>query len=285
VIDPALVARIADLELVARIVVDGTLSGLHRSPFHGYSAEFSQYRHYRPGDDLKYIDWKLAARTGRLYTKQFRETTNLAATIVLDSSASMNFPLAGPLSKFRYAASLTAALAYLISSQGDLVGLTARDTFIGARGGKRHLQTLLAALSSLSPSGECRLDTAVRLAADRLRGRGLLIVMSDLYDDEERTFAALRLAARSGHEVAILHIVSRQEIEFPYAHDVEFVDLESGRRVALDASAARREYADNVAAFVERWRTRAGREGMQYALGVTDMPLDRMLRSFLLARA
>ena len=282
-IDPALVARIADLELVARIVVDGTLSGLHRSPFHGYSAEFSQYRHYRAGDDLKYVDWKLAARTGRLYTKQFRETTNLAATIVVDDSASMNFP--ARLSKFRYASTLAAALAYLISSQGDAVGLVAHGVFIGPRGGKRHLQSLLASLSALEPTGDFLGADVVRLAADRLRGRGLLIVISDLYDEDDRTFAALRDAARRGHEVAILHTISREEIAFPYARDLEFVDLETGRRLALDAAAARREYMDNVSAFLERCRSNAGRERIQYALAVTDVPPDRVLRGFLLARA
>jgi len=284
VIDPAIVARVADLELVARILVEGTLSGLHRSPFHGYSAEFSQYRHYRPGDDLKYVDWKLAARTGRLYTKQFRETTNLAAALVVDASASMDFP-SGAASKFRYARTLAAALAYVIASQGDAVGVAARETFVGARTGRRHLQSVLAALAGLEPSGPGHIDASIRLAAARLRRRGVLIVLSDLYDEEERTFAALRLAARSGHEVAILHTVSRDEIEFPYGRDLEFVDLESGARLTIDAPAARRTYTDNITAFLERWRVRAGREGMQYALVVTDTPPDRALRSFLLARA
>jgi uncharacterized protein (DUF58 family) len=283
VIDPALVARIADLELVARIVVEGTLSGLHRSPFHGYSAEFSQYRHYRPGDDLKHLDWKLAARTGRLYTKQFRETTNLAATVVVDCSASMDFPV--PMSKFRYAVTVSAALAYLISSQGDAAGLASQDVFVGARPGKRHRQSVLNALSALQPSGVFDAAAVVRLAADRMRGPGLLIVVSDLYDHEEQTFEALRLAMRRGHEVAILQTVSRPEIEFPYARELEFVDLESGRRLPLDAALARREYTDNIAAFLERWRARAGREGMQYALVVTDTAPDLALRNFLLARA
>src|SRR5207247_6571688 len=119
---PEMLAEIADLELVARIVVEGLVSGLHRSPFHGYSAEFSQYRHYRPGDDLKYVDWKLAARTDRVYTKQFRETTNMAAAIVLDTSASMAFP-SGRISKFRYGVIVAAALAHLVSGQGDAVAL------------------------------------------------------------------------------------------------------------------------------------------------------------------
>ena len=148
-----MLAGIADLELVARIVVEGLVSGLHRSPFHGYSAEFSQYRHYRPGDDLKYVDWKLVARTDRVYTKQFRETTNMASAIVLDTSASMEFPGAadvGPTSKFRYAVIAAAALAHLISGQGDAVGLLAGERFLAPRAGRQHLRGLLAALSSLT---------------------------------------------------------------------------------------------------------------------------------------
>ncbi len=161
---PAVLARIADLELVARIVVEGLVSGLHRSPFHGYSAEFSQYRHYRQGDDLKYVDWKLVARTDRVYTKQFRETTNMTSAIVLDTSASMAFPdsfppahaaraTASQASKFRYAVVASAALAHLISGQGDAVGLVAADRFIPPKGGRPHLRGLLAALSGLEPRG------------------------------------------------------------------------------------------------------------------------------------
>src|SRR4051794_19545744 len=147
---PEVLARIADLELVARILVEGLVSGLHRSPFHGYSAEFSQYRHYRPGDDLKYVDWKLVARTDRVYTKQFRETTNMAASIVLDTSRSMDFP-AG-VSKLRYAVIAAAALAHLISTQGDAVGLHAGDTVIAPRAGRHPLDRKSTRLNSSHPS-------------------------------------------------------------------------------------------------------------------------------------
>src|SRR5499433_1547708 len=135
---PEVLASVGDLELVARIVVEGLVSGLHRSPFHGYSAEFSQYRRYRPGDDLKYVDWKLVARTDRVYTKQFRETTNMAASLVVDTSASMAFP-DGHQSKARYAIVAAAALAHLVSTQGDAVGLVTAGTFLGARAGRQHL--------------------------------------------------------------------------------------------------------------------------------------------------
>src|SRR5215208_4894902 len=163
---PDVLAGIGDLELVARIIVEGLVSGLHRSPFHGYSAEFSQYRHYRPGDDLKYVDWKLVARTGRLYTRQFRETTNMAAVIVLDTSASMAFPAAALLTKFRYAVMIAAALAHLVSNQGDAVGLYAAAepnlVFLQARAGRAHLRRVLAALTALAPQGAWQPDEAVR---------------------------------------------------------------------------------------------------------------------------
>jgi uncharacterized protein (DUF58 family) len=281
-------AKIGDLELVARIIVEGLVSGLHRSPFHGYSAEFSQYRHYRPGDDLKYVDWKLVARTDRVYTKQFRETTNMAAGLVLDTSASMAFPDTPSVSKFRYAVMMAAALAHLISSQGDAVGLhAAREmdpAFLPARAGRPHLRRLLAALTSLEPRGSWRPDEMVRRAADRLGRRGLLILLSDFYDDEERTFVELRRASRMGHEVVIVQIMSREELDFPYRRDLELADLETGRTIAINAGFARRDYKDAVSAFLERCRRRAGSEGFQYSLVVTDTPPDRALRSFLLAR-
>jgi uncharacterized protein (DUF58 family) len=292
---PEVLAQLADLELVARIIVEGLVSGLHRSPFHGYSAEFSQYRHYRQGDDLKYVDWKLVARTGRLYTKQFRETTNMAATIVLDSSASMAFPQAGrsapgvaratlPVSKFRYAVIAAAALAHLISTQGDAVGLHAGARLVAPRAGRQHLRALLAALTSLDAQGTWSGAETVRRAAERLKRRGLLLVFSDFYDDEERTLAELRRAGRMGHEVVLFQILSRDEIELPYRRDLEFTDLETGRRLAVNAGLARRDYKDAVTAFLERWRSRAGAEGFQYSLIVTDTPPERSLRNFLLAR-
>jgi uncharacterized protein (DUF58 family) len=278
-LDSGLLLQIADLELVARLIVEGVLSGVHRSPFHGYSAEFAQYRRYRPGDDLKYVDWKLVARTGRVYTKQFRETTNMAAAIVLDTSASMAFE-----GKFRYAVVAAAALAHLVSTEGDAVGLVTADRFAPPRAGRQHLRGLLASLTALQAHDAWRPDDVVRGAAEHLGRRGLLIVLSDFYDDEERTFAALRRAARLGHEVVLFQVMSRKEIEFSYRHDVEFVDLESGRALAVDAGQARRGYTDAVTAFVERWRRRAGSEGFQYALMITDTPLHRALRHFLLAR-
>jgi uncharacterized protein (DUF58 family) len=279
---PDVLARITDLELVARIVVEGLVSGMHRSPFHGYSAEFSQYRRYRPGDDLKYVDWKLVARTDRLYTKQFRETTNLAAALVVDASASMAFP--APLSKIRYATILAAALAHLVVGQGDGVALFAGDAVLPARAGRQQLRRVLAALAALEPRRTWDGPAVVRRAAERLGRRGLLIVVSDFYDQEERTLSELRRAARMGHEVVLLQVLSRDELELPYNRGLQFTDLKTGDRLAVDVPAARRDYRDGVAAFLERMRSSAVREGFQYSLMITDASPDRALRGFLLAR-
>ena len=167
-LDPAVLSAIGDLELVARVTVDGTVSGLHRSPFHGYSAEFSQYRHYRPGDDLKYVDWKLFARTDRLYTKQYRETTNMPAQVAVDASASMAYQGTGPVSKLAYARLLAAAVSHLLSGQGDAVGLVtfadALRDYIPSRSGRLHLRRILVALTKLDASGTTSGANALRRA-------------------------------------------------------------------------------------------------------------------------
>jgi uncharacterized protein (DUF58 family) len=303
-LDPALLARIGDLDLAARTVVDGLRSGPHRSPFHGYSAEFSQYRHYRPGDDLKYIDWKLLARTDRLYTKQFRETTDLAATIVVDASGSMGFAGdtgdgAGAVAKLQYAAMAAAALAYVISTQGDAVGLLAVQEalqrgaqdeagramiYVAPRSGANHLRGVIAALARLTASGAAAPDVGVRRATDLLRRRGLLLVFSDFYDRETETLAELRRAARMGHDVVVFQVVTRAELEFPYREEIDFRDLESSRGVLTNAREIRTAYKDAFTAFLERWRTQTRAEGLDYTLLVTDTPLDEALRGFLLRR-
>jgi uncharacterized protein (DUF58 family) len=288
---PALLARVGDLDVVARTVVDGLRAGPHRSPFHGYSAEFSQYRHYRPGDDLKYVDWKLLARTDRLYTRQFRETTDLAGHLVIDSSASMGIGDAGGTvspTKLAVASMAAAALAYLLMRQGDAVGLQTfpaeRSVVMPPRTGSTHVRALLAALARLDAAGTGRPDAAIRLAAETLRRRGLLLVFSDFYDEEERSVAELRRARAMGHDVAVFQVVTRSELEFPHRGDAEFRDVETGAVVAANAAAVRGAYRDAFTAFLERWRTRMRADGIDYTLLVTDLPLDETLRGFLLRR-
>jgi uncharacterized protein (DUF58 family) len=287
-LEPAALAAIADLELVSKRVVDGTISGLHRSPFHGYSAEFSQYRHYRPGDDLKYIDWKLFARTDRLYTKQFRETTNLVCQIALDASASMDYSGAAGITKFRYARLLAAALAHLVSRQGDAVGLvTYADVlrqYLPSRGGQAHLRALLLALTRTDPSGHTDSATALTRTIDLLKRRGLLIVISDLYDERDHVERALMRAAHIGHEVVVFHVLTRDEVELAFRDDVELEDPETGRLVLTNGAAAGRPYREAISAFLERWRSRCATHGIDYVRVFTDTPLDAGLRGYLRRR-
>ena len=285
-LDPQLLAAIGDLELIARVTVEGALSGLHRSPFHGYSAEFSQYRHYRPGDDLKYIDWKLFARTDRIYTKQYRETTNARMQIVLDASASMAYRPPDGVSKFDYARMLCSALAHLVAGQGDAAGLTIFDeglrTHIGSRPGRSHLRRLLTTLANAEAAGRSAPARGLRRAVDMFRSRGILVHVSDLYDDEEAVQAELVRAAHIGHDVTVCHVLTRDELEWRW-DDLELEDAETGQRVVTGGRASD-EYRARVTAFVDRWRSACASEGIEYVLARTDTPLDLTLRSYLLQR-
>lgn len=287
-LDPALLASIGDLELVARVTVEGTLSGLHPSPFHGYSAEFSQYRHYRPGDDLKHVDWKLFARTDRLYTRQYRETTNLRALAVLDATASMGYRGASGVSKLDHARMLAAALAYLVIGQGDAAGLAAYGDdvapFIRTRTGQQHLRALLVALARLGAGGSMTAVTALRRTVDLLDRAGLVILFSDLYDEDAAVEGELRRAVRMGHEVAVFHVLTVEEVEFPFRDDVEVVDVETGRSVLTRGPAEAPAYRARFEDFVERWRLRCARLGIDYTRVISGTPLDATLRGYLLKR-
>jgi uncharacterized protein (DUF58 family) len=290
VIDPAILTRIADLELVARVVVEGAVAGLHRSPFHGYSAEFSQYRPYRPGDDLKYVDWKLLARTDRIYTKQFLETTNASAQIVVDRSASMGFRERedGP-SKLDYARTLAAALAYLIVRQGDAVGWAAcgdeKGAYLAPRGGQAQLRAVLTAIARATPEGRQPIAPGLARAVERMTSRGMVLVFTDLYEPDAALASELRRAARIGHDIVLFHLVTRTEIEFPFRGDLEFVDLETGARVLSAAARTAGDYRRAVADHLERWRQQAAADGLEYVRVITDTPPDAVLRAHLLRRA
>jgi len=281
------IAAIEDLELAARLVVEGLRAGAHRSPMHGFSSEFQQHRPYRAGDDLKYLDWKVLARTDRLYSRVFRETTSMSVMLVVDSSASMRFPAEG-LTKWRYAQVIAAALAHLVITQGDAAGLMTmtgdRFTFVPARGGRPHLRSLIATLDRLEAGGTWDPGRAIARASELLKRRGVVLVLSDFHDNETETRRELRRVARRGHDVGLLHMIAGEERRFPYAGDVEFEDLETGARRRLDAKAAAAAYHASFEAFLTRCRDEAARDNIGYALLPTDVPPDHALRDFLLRR-
>jgi uncharacterized protein (DUF58 family) len=287
VLTAEVITAIEDLELAARLVVEGLRAGSHRSPFHGYSSEFQQHRPYRVGDDLKYLDWKLLARTDRLYTRQFRETTSMSVMLVVDGSASMAFP-DGAGSKWRYAAVLAASLAHLVVSQGDAVGLLAmtgnRMTYLPARGGRPYLRSLIATLDRLEPSGSWSPARGISRGAELLKRRGVVLVISDFQDEVEETHRELRRVASHGHDVAMLQVIAPDESAFPYSGDVEFEDLETNEKRLLDAGSVATEYRRAFADFLTRSREQALRDHVDYALMRTDMPPGRALRDFLMRR-
>jgi uncharacterized protein (DUF58 family) len=284
-LEAAVVAALGDLELAARLVVEGMRAGPHRSPFRGFSTEFQQHRSYRAGDDLRHLDWKLLARTDRLYTRQFRDMTNMSVMLVVDTSASMGF---GGVSKLRYATILAAAIAYLAVTEGDAAGLLSasdgRLAYLPARGGRAHLRSLVARLDRLTPSGTWQPARVIARAAELLKRRGLIIVLSDFYDAEDETLRELKRATRRGHDVALLQTLARPEITFDYRGDVEFKDLESGVTRVVPADAIGAGYRAAVGDFLTRWRTRAQQHGIDYALFPTDLPPARALRTYVVKR-
>jgi uncharacterized protein (DUF58 family) len=287
VLSADVVAAIHDLELAARLVVEGLRTGGHRSPFHGYTTEFRQHRSYRAGDDLKYLDWKLYARSDRLYTRQFRETTNLSVMIALDTSASMSYPPEG-ITKFRYGQIISAALAYLASEEGHAVGFMTMQqgklSYVPARGGRPHLRSLLARIDKLEPTDSWDAPRVIARGAQLLQRRGVVLVLSDFYDAEEETRREMRRVVQRGHDVAMLQIVSPPEMALPFAAHIEVEDLESHERRLVDGAAIAARYNAEMGAFLERCRTQALRDAIDYGLMSTDTPPAAALRQYLLRR-
>lgn len=287
-LDPALLARIADLELAARLIVEGARLGAHRSPFTGTGAEFQQMRPYLPGDDLKHLDWKHYARTDRLFTRVYRETTEWPVMVALDTSQSMAFTDEGGVTKLQVGKLLAAALTYLLVQQGEAVGLVTHGTDTGtalpARTGRPHLVRALGLLSRVATAGGTDLGGAVRRAAARLGRRGCVALISDLYGGDDLQ-PALREARRMGHEVVVFHVLTPEERVLRMRGDVEFVDLESDERLVANTLAVRDAYAANVKAFIDGVRAFAAAEAITFVDAGTDRPIDAVLRAFTQQRA
>jgi uncharacterized protein (DUF58 family) len=284
---PATLAGIQDLRLVARTVVEGYLSGLHADPRPSIGAEFHQYRAYEPGDDPRRVDWRAYARSDRFVVREAEAERDVTVRFLLDATASMAHGRP-PLTKFDYARLLVAALAYLVDRQGDRLAFVAlRD---GAAAGMppsrrgRALHHLLHLLERLQPSGRWPSWEALAGGMARARARELLVVVSDLHDVAGEVRAALAAMRALGHEVLVLHLLGRDEIDFPYEGDLIFEDLETGEAVAGDAAAMRAEYRRRLEREIEAWRLRLLPAGAAHELLPTDEPLDRALRSFLLRR-
>jgi uncharacterized protein (DUF58 family) len=289
-LDPAVVARLSHLDVRARLVVEGFVAGMHRSPFHGFSVEFAEHRPYMPGDPLKNLDWKVLAKSDRYLVKQYTEETNLRCHLLVDLSGSMGFqsPRAS-LSKLEYARSLAAALAYLMLGQQDAVGaLMFADqplSFIPARSVRSHLDVLLKALGAGTPQGRTKLGPSLHELAERIKRRGLVVLLSDLMDRPEDVLSGLQHFRHRNHEVIVFHVLDPDEIEFPYSDTATFVDLESGERLTTEPWEIATRYRERLEAWRDRYRRACREQLVDYVPLDTRTPFDRALMAYLEKRA
>jgi uncharacterized protein (DUF58 family) len=286
-LDPQSLALLSSLNLVAKTVVEGFLTGLHRSPFHGYSAEFRDYRPYNPGDDVRYIDWRVYARTDRYYVKRFEEETDLNCYLLLDTSASMAYrPRA--LSKIDYARFLAASLAYLITRQRDRVSLLSISDRVKQAlppgGGQRHLQSLLHQLDAMTAEGRSGLKAVLLRIAESLSRKGIVILISDLYDEPCDVVRALVRLRRAGHEVIVFHLIDASEIGLEFEGPTEFEDLETGERVSLDPRRDRPGYASRLKDAISFYNRELSKESIDFASFDTSRSLDHALLAYLRKR-
>ena len=285
--DPATLAAIGGIELVARAVVHGFFLGLHRSPKRGFSAEFAESRQYRPGDDPRYLDWRMFGRTDRYYVKQFQEETNLRAEIVVDASASMQWSSEpGRLpDKLWYAKHLGACISLILLRQGDSVGSVAFNdgvvARIRARGGRRQWRELTVGLAALDGRGGSEADGALREVAGRLTKSGLVMLISDLLVDGEETVNALRFLRHRGHEVIVFHLIDPGERDLPTSSEARFKDPETGAENLVNVADLRLEYRAAVREAVAEWEKALGPFGIDYHLVGTEEPLSNALRAAL----
>jgi uncharacterized protein (DUF58 family) len=287
-IEPKALMSIRSLELRARAVVEGFLSGLHRSPYHGFSVEFTEYREYTPGDDLRYLDWRVFARSDRYVIKKFEDETNLRCHLITDQSQSMTFT-SGSHTKAHYAATLAATLAYFLYLQGDAVGLLTFDErvrdYLPARHRADHLRQLMLALEK--PAGGRATDLAAPLerAAQLMRKRGLVVLISDFLAPLEQLERSLMLLAASGQEAAVFQVLDPAELTLAFERPTLFQDMESGRELYIDPAAARGGYVEKMTAHGVALGAICQKLGVAYHRLTTDQPLELALYEFLQQRA
>jgi uncharacterized protein (DUF58 family) len=283
-LDPREAARLAGLELLTEGVVEGFLTGLHRSPRRGFSVEFAEHRMYQPGDELRYVDWKLLGRKDRLYVKQYEEETNLRAMLVTDVSRSMAWTgdRERVLSKLDYVQRLTAALALLLIRQRDATGLIAFDetvrAIVPARARPAHWHQLLGTLGALTPGMGTAAEPALRRVVDLLRRRGLVIFISDLLLDRELALRALKFLRHRGHQVVVLHVMDPAELELGGPAEARFEDPETRQGVTLRPKDWAQAYRETVSGVVSAWRRSCRASGIQYHQITTDTPFGLALR-------
>lgn len=285
--DPVTLSKITNMELRAKLLVDGVLSGIHKSPYKGSSIEFLEHKEYSPGNEVKHIDWKVLAKTDKYYIKQFEEETNLKCYIFIDSSGSMGYKSTG-ISKFEYAATLTASLAYLLLKQSDLVGLISFSDkvlqYIPPRSRLTHLHVLLNALTELKTAGRSDTSAILNEFVEKIGRRSLIIIISDFFDDTKKIIHQLKYFLFKKNEVILFHILDPYELTFPFETITFFESMEDERRILADPKSMKDQYLSEINHFIEQFRQSCFENQIDYWLIDSSTPLDQALIKFLARR-
>ena len=285
---PEVINQIKRLDLRAQFVVKGFLQGLHASPYHGFSVEFSEHRKYSYGDDPAHIDWSLFAKTDKYYIKKFEAETNISGMLIMDSSESMGYTYQQELTKFDYSVCLAAALAYLMISQQDPVGLvTFQETISSSlppRSKRNHLGNLLTILARLKPEGKTNLAHSLNQLAAMLRTRTLVMIFTDLLDNVDDVFNSIFRLRHNGHDVILFHVLDEAEVNFPFTGICELEDSETQEKLKVDASAFRADYLKEIQAFREDITLRCAKGSVDYVPLDTSMQFDRALVEYFHSR-
>jgi uncharacterized protein (DUF58 family) len=287
-LQPETIARITRLDLRARQIVEGFISGMHRSQFFGHSVEFVQHREYTPGDDLRHLDWKVWSKTDRYYIKQFEEETNLRSTLVVDVSESMHYGR-GPLNKYDYACTIAACLGYLLLRQQDSVGAITFDDsvrqIVPARSQQTHIDSIVQALHVSKPRAKTDIKKILERVADSVSSRGLIVLISDLLSDRSSLFKGLEMLRHRRHDVLVFHVLDDDELNFPFAGTTRFEGMEELPNLVCDPRALRAGYIEALQEYLVEVRRGCARQGLDYALVKTSDSLDAVLTKFLHHRA
>jgi uncharacterized protein (DUF58 family) len=284
-LQPGVVAQLGNLELRARLVVEGFITGLHRSPYHGFSVEFTEHRQYMPGDEIKHIDWKAYGKTDRFYIKEFEEDTNLKSYLIVDASRSMDYASEGNVKKFDYASYIAAALSYLMIEQRDAVGLTLFDEAIRVslppRATRSYLKEILKELDAAKPANKTGTAASLHLIAEQMKRRGLVIVLSDLFDDPGQVLTALKHFRHKGNEVVVMQVLDPLERTFAFGRDAMFKDMETKEELMTQPWHIQKAYQQALREFLDFYKYRCRDNTIDYVLLDTATPFDKALFEYL----
>jgi uncharacterized protein (DUF58 family) len=288
-LNPSVISKLNSLELRARLVVEGFMVGLHKSPYHGFSVEFTEHRPYMQGDGLKDIDWKVYGKTERFFVKQYEEETNLKSYILLDTSKSMDYASAGNITKLEYASTLVAGLSYLMIKQQDAVGLSLYsekiDKYLPPKASKAYLQQILKSLSEVKASSKTNTAASLNSIAEKIKRRGLVIIVSDFFDDVNSILTALKHFRYQKNEVIVFQIVDPLERSFAFGSDAVFKDLETGDEITTQPFQIQKAYRGAMEEFITRIKTECLNSDIEYNLIETSAPFDKALFSYIQKRS